>query len=123
VTGTGNKEISPEMLRYFCGKIVVIPVHNDPNGEGARAAEAWSNRLTRVTKSIHWIEFDRLARHSITKRDGHPVKDLADWCTLLGYDEEKELPLPVFSEIPSVVATAAEYAAKNPLEDAVPSPY
>lgn len=123
VTGTGNKEISPDMLRHFTGKIVVIPVHNDPNGQGARAAAAWSNRLTLVTKSIHWVEFDRLARQSITRKNGHPVKDLADWCTVLGFDEENDLPIRIFSEIPGVAAAAVEYASTHPSLDSAPRPF
>lgn len=114
VTGTGNKEISASMLPCFQDKIVVIPVHNDADGGGRQAAEGWSRQLSGRARSIEWIHFDEFARRGVTKKDGRPIKDLADWHTLLGHDEDNDLPLQIFSSNSAVVTAAKAYAASHP---------
>ncbi len=116
VTGTGVREFVPSILKHFEKKIVVIPVHNDPNGEGARAAEAWSRQLALVGATIRWIDFGALAALGIEMRDGRPIKDLADWNTLLGFEENRDLPLEMLSSIPEVVTAARSHV--NCLKDA-----
>ena len=118
VTGTGVRGFVPSILEHFEKKIVVIPVHNDPSGDGARASEGWSRQLALVGATIRWIDFGALAALGIEMRDGRPIKDLADWNTLLGFDENRDLPIRLLSSIPEVVTAARSYV--NCLKDAGP---
>jgi len=70
--------------------------------------------LSGRARSIEWIHFDEFARRGVTKKDGRPIKDLADWHTLLGHDEDNDLPLQIFSSNSAVVTAAKAYAASHP---------
>jgi hypothetical protein len=111
ITGTGNKRFSPTILSHFSNKIVVIPVHNDENCQGAEAAEIWAEELSKVVAQVFLVEFKNLAHNGITRKDGQIIKDLADWHTLLSCDEPPQKPL---SSIPQVKEAAEAYAAMHP---------
>ena len=97
MTGAGNS-IHLDALPYFAGKHVRIATHDDD--AGLLAGERWWKQLAdagAVDGSV-----DRLDFHDMTRTDGQPVNDLADYATLIGIESP---PIdPVFSDF---VATAA----------------
>ncbi len=83
MTGAGNS-INPDALRYFRGKRVRIMTHNDPEGQGQRAAEMWAKQLS-CASAAH-VDGICFAELDLRLRDGSPIKDLADYATLVDYD-------------------------------------
>ena len=80
MTGAGNL-IHADSLPLFAGKRVRIAVHADD--QGREAGERWAAQLYRAgAVAVDGVHFDGL-----TKRDGQPIKDLADFATLLDSDE------------------------------------
>jgi hypothetical protein len=80
MTGAGNA-IHADALPLFAGKRVRIAVHADE--QGREAGERWAAQLYRAgAVAVDGVHFEGL-----TKRDGQPVKDLADFATLLDPDE------------------------------------
>jgi hypothetical protein len=76
MTGAGNS-IHPDALQMFAGKRVRIAVHSD--NQGREAGERWARQLYAAGATrIDGFHFDGL-----TKLDGQPVEDLADFATLL----------------------------------------
>lgn len=82
MTGAGNS-INPSALHYFAGKLVRIMTHNDPEGQGERAAKMWAQQLICAGAHVDGVSFAEL---DLSLRDGSPIKDLADYATLLDYD-------------------------------------
>ena len=80
MTGAGNS-IHADALAHFAGKHVRIAVHADDKGH--EAGERWADQLYYAgAKERDWFDFSGLTKH-----DGQPVKDLADFSTLLGPDD------------------------------------
>jgi hypothetical protein len=80
LTGAGSS-IHADALPPFAGKRVRIAVHADHKGR--EAAERWARQLYVCGATcVDGFHFD-----GITKRDGQPVKDLADFATLLDLDD------------------------------------
>jgi hypothetical protein len=76
MTGAGNS-IHTDALPSFAGKHVRIAVHDD--NAGRKAGERWAGQLYRAGAArVDWFDFSGL-----TKRDGQPVKDLADFAAQL----------------------------------------
>jgi hypothetical protein len=76
MTGAGNL-IHAAALPLFAGKRVRIAVHADQ--QGRNAANHWADQLYGAGAIlVDGFHFDGL-----TKRDGQPVEDLADFATLL----------------------------------------
>jgi hypothetical protein len=79
VTGAGNS-IHAGALSMFAGKHVRIAVHAD--SDGREAGERWARQLCSAgAVCVDGFHFDGL-----TIPDGRPVKDLADFATLLAPD-------------------------------------
>ena len=97
MTGAGNS-IHLDALPYFAGKHVRIATHDDD--AGLVAGERWWKQLADAGAEDGSV--DRLDFHNMTRTDGQPVNDLADYATLIGIESP---PIdPVFSDF---VATAA----------------
>jgi hypothetical protein len=80
LTGAGNS-IHADALPLFAGRRVRIAVHAD--SKGREAGERWARQLYGAgAASVDGFHFDGLS-----KRDGQPVEDLADFATLLDPDE------------------------------------
>ena len=80
MTGAGNP-IHPDSLPLFAGKRIRIAVHSDSRGR--EAGERWARQLYGAgAVLVDGFHFDGL-----TKRDGAPVEDLADFATLLDPDD------------------------------------
>jgi hypothetical protein len=76
VTGAGNS-IHADALPFFIGKRVRVAVHHDDVGR--EAGERWAHQLYGAGAAcVDGFHFDGL-----TKCDGAPVEDLADFATLL----------------------------------------
>jgi hypothetical protein len=76
MTGAGNS-IHADALLFFAGKRVRIIVHTD--GKGHEAGERWARQLYHAGATcVDGFYFDGL-----TKNDGQPMKDLADFAMLL----------------------------------------
>jgi hypothetical protein len=79
MTGAGNS-IHAVALPLFAGRHVRIAVHAD--NEGRSAGERWARQLYHAGATlVDGFHFD-----GITKYDGRPAKDLADFATLLDPD-------------------------------------
>ena len=90
IAGAGHS-IHPGALHYFTGKRVRIVTHNDPGGQGQEAAAKWAKQLQNVLAAeVDQINFGALG---LTKRDGTPIKDLADYATLLDVEDFPDLEL------------------------------
>jgi hypothetical protein len=90
MTGAGNS-IHAAALPSFAGKHVRIAVHDD--AAGREAGERWAGQLYRAgAAQVDWFDFTGL-----TKRDGQPVSDLADFATLL--DDESPPPASVLGDL------------------------
>jgi hypothetical protein len=76
MTGAGNM-IHPEALRYFVGKRVRIIAQTDEAGRNA--ADRWGNQLSHAGAKY----VDRAAFRGLHKNNKEPVKDLADFATIL----------------------------------------
>ena len=84
MTGAGHT-IHADALHHFAGKHVRIAVHAD--NQGREAGERWATQLWRAgVACVDGFDFAGLER-----RDGQPVKDLADLATLL--DPENQRPV------------------------------
>jgi hypothetical protein len=90
VTGAGVS-IHLDALPFFAGKHVRIAVHADPKGR--EAGERWARQL----KNAGAANVDGFDFAGLTKRDGQPVKDLADFGTLL--DLENPSSARVFADL------------------------
>jgi hypothetical protein len=78
VTGAGNS-IHADALPHFAGKHIRLAVHDDDAGR--KAGERWAGQLYRAgAERVDSFDFAGL-----TKNDGQPVKDLADFATLLDH--------------------------------------
>jgi hypothetical protein len=90
MTGAGHS-IHQEALRYFEGKRVRIATHNDSGGQGEEAARRWAKQLRSVgAAKVSQIKFGSMG---LTKRDGSPIKDLADYATLLDVEDNPDIKL------------------------------
>lgn len=83
ITGAGNS-IHIEALPLFAGKHVRIATHDDE--EGRNAGAKWAKQLYGAGAA----KVDRFDFNGMSRADGRPVNDLADYATLLG----TELPQP-----------------------------
>jgi hypothetical protein len=102
MTGAGNT-IHADALPLFAGKRVRIAVHADD--QGREAGERWATQLYRAgAVAVDGVHFEGL-----TKRDGQPVKDLADFVTLLDPDEPPAVR--VLSDLVTDSLTPQEAAA------------
>lgn len=82
MTGASN-DIDPAALHYFAGKRIRIAVHDDDAGRAA--AHRWADQLYRAdAERVDGFDFA-----GMTKRDGEPVKDLADFATLLDGERDE----------------------------------
>ena len=80
MTGAGNS-IRADALPLFAGRRVRIAVHAD--SQGRDAGERWAHQLYGAGAiAVDGFHFDGL-----TKRDGKPVEDLADFAGLLKQDD------------------------------------
>jgi len=80
MTGAGNS-INPDALPLFACKHVRIAVHADD--QGREAGKRWAGQLWRAgVACVDGFDFSGLER-----REGKPVKDLADYATLLDLDD------------------------------------
>lgn len=68
--------IHADTLPHFAGKRVRIFAH--PDAAGQRSAQRWAKQLETVNAKVGRFTF-----HGIVRKDGVPVKDLADYLTLL----------------------------------------
>lgn len=90
MTGGGNN-IQPNALAFFAGKHIRIAVHADD--QGREAGERWAGQLYGAgAEALDGFDFSGLVRS-----DGKPVKDLADFATLL--DLERTQTVAVFSDL------------------------
>ena len=87
MTGAGNS-IPADALPYFTGKRVRIAVHSDEAGLGA--GKRWARQLRSVGAVVDGFDFSGLSR-----ADGKPVEDLADYATLL--DSETPATAAIFA--------------------------
>lgn len=87
ITGAGNL-IHADALRYFTGKRVRIATHNDSKGQ--EAAERWAKQLIGAMATVDQINFRTMG---IKMKDGRPVKDLADYATLLDVEDFPDVEL------------------------------
>jgi hypothetical protein len=79
MTGAGNS-IHADALPVFAGKHVRVAVHGDDAGR--KAGKHWAQQLYGAGAAcVDWFDFSGLVR-----RDGQPVKDLADFATQLDLD-------------------------------------
>ncbi len=76
MTGAGNS-IHPEALKYFVGKRIRIIVQSDEAGR--EAANRWAAQLYDAGAEL----VDRAGFRGLVMADNKPVKDLADFATLL----------------------------------------
>ncbi len=91
MTGAGQS-IHPEAITLFAGKHVRITIHDDAAGHAA--AHRWSDQLYRAgAVSVDGFDFAGMKRS-----DGRPVKDLADYATLL--DDEGPPTPPMLRDLP-----------------------
>jgi hypothetical protein len=79
MTGAGN-DIHSDALPMFTGKRVRIAVHSDQAGRDA--GERWARQLYWAGATL----VDGFDFTGLTMRDGKPVKDLADFATVLDSD-------------------------------------
>ena len=80
IPGTAHR-IHPEALPHFAKKRVRIFAHPDEGGQ--KAARVWAAQLFSVGASVSLATLAGLSR-----KDGVPVKDLADYLTLLDNESE-----------------------------------
>lgn len=78
MTGASMK-IHEEALPYFANKRVRIAVHADK--AGSEAGKRWAGQLYRAGAAM----VDGVTFENLLKADGTPVKDLADFATLLDF--------------------------------------
>lgn len=90
MTGAGNS-IRPDALPRFAGKHVRIAVHDDKAGR--TAGERWAKALYSAGAAL----VDSINFAGLTKADGQPVKDLADFATML--DPESPPSFSVLAEM------------------------
>lgn len=82
MTGAGNS-IHSDALPLFDGKHVRIFVHNDASGQGREAGQRWARQLYQAGAAcVDGYHFDGL-----TVRDSQPIKDAADFATLLDLED------------------------------------
>lgn len=91
LTGAGVS-IHPEALPCFIGKRIRITVHADE--KGIDAGERWARQLYGAGA----VEVDGFHFVDLTNRDGLPIKDLADFATLL--DPEGPPTTQVLADLP-----------------------
>jgi hypothetical protein len=105
LTGAGNN-IHADALHYFEGKHIRIAIHADEPGWAA--AQRWADQLYRAgAKCVQGIAFDRL-----TRPDGKPVKDLADYAMLLSLDKPR--PPLLLVDLPSWLMATTTIIAPPP---------
>jgi len=90
MTGAGNS-IHPDALPNFVGKHIRIATHNDLEGQGQEAARRWATQL--VTVAAAKVEVIDFGKTGLTKFDGSPIKDLADYATLLNVENYPHVEL------------------------------
>jgi hypothetical protein len=90
ITGAGNS-IHTDALPLFAGKHVRIAIHEDSHGHAA--AQRWARQLCSAG-AAHVDGFDF---SGLLQRDDRPVKDLADFATLL--DPENPPDAHVFADL------------------------
>lgn len=76
MTGASNP-IHAEALHYFTDKRIRIAIHDD--AKGREAAQRWADQLYRARA----VKVDGFDFSGMVKRDGRPLNDLADFCTLI----------------------------------------
>ena len=92
MAGTGHS-IPADALPLFAGKHIRIAIHDD--AAGREAAQRWADQLYLAgAKSVDGFDFAGMTRH-----DGRPVGDLADFATL--FDEEAPLAVRVLGGLPA----------------------
>lgn len=93
ITGASNS-IRSDALEFFAGKRVKVAAHNDPGRQGKEAALRWLDQVYRArAKSFELIDFSLLRE---SKRTGGPIKDLADYATLLDLEHRPKFNLLSF---------------------------
>ena len=96
MTGAGN-EIHPDALPLFAGKHIRIAVHADEHGH--EAGKRWADQLYSAGAAERdWFDFTGL-----TRRDGQPIKDLADYATCL--DPNTAASLRLFAGLNFTIAS------------------
>jgi hypothetical protein len=98
MTGAGNP-IHADALPCFTGKHVRIATHDDDQGRAASVR--WAAQLYEAGAAT----VDRINFHGMTKANGEPVKDLADYATR--FDPELPAPPPVLSARSPCTGTGA----------------
>lgn len=86
MTGAGNS-IHPDALPYFNGKRIRIAIHDDVAGR--KAAKRWADQLDLAGAT----RVDGFDFRGLKKRTGDPVKDLADFATLLDLEVPPQIQL------------------------------
>lgn len=90
MTGAGNS-IHVDALQHFAGKHIRIATHDDDSGRDAGAK--WARQLYGAGAAT----VDRFVFNGLAMADGQPVNDLADYSTLLGFDDDAPTPPAVLA--------------------------
>jgi len=97
ICGAGQN-IPSDAKAFFAGKHVRIAIHADP--DGWTAAQRWHDQLSQAgARSVDGIAFNGLLR-----ADEQPVKDLADYATLLNFESPR--PPLLLADLPGWLMSA-----------------